>query len=78
MASLENRTGFFNIIFRFGGKKFTRSLETKKRDEAERRRANLEQTIRDVNSGRLQIPPESGHRDFCALGWPVDQSPRGA
>ena len=64
IASLENRTGYYNIIFRFGGRKFTRSLETKETDEAERRRANLEQTIRDVKSGRLQVPADAGIATF--------------
>ena len=55
MASLENRTGYINVVFRFGGQKFTRSLDTKE-GEAERRRANLEETIRLVTKGRLEIP----------------------
>lgn len=59
MASIENRTGYFNIVFWFGGKKFTRSLKTKNKSEAERRKDRLEETIRLVESGRLSIPPEA-------------------
>ena len=59
MASLENRTGFFNIVFRFRGRKFTRSLKTDDPGEAERRLANLEQTIRDVDSGRIELPSDA-------------------
>ncbi len=59
MASLENRTGYFNVVFRFGGKKYTRSLHTDDEKEANRLLANLEQTVRDVKSGRISLPPDA-------------------
>jgi len=59
MASLENRTGYFNVVFRFGGKKYTRSLSTDDEKEANRLLANLEQTVRDVKSGRISLPPDA-------------------
>ncbi|QDV48431.1 site-specific integrase [Gimesia fumaroli] len=59
MASLENRTGYFNVVFRFGGKKYTRSLHTDDESEANRLLANLEQTVRDVKSGRISLPPDA-------------------
>ena len=64
MASLENRTGYFNIVFRFGGRKFTRSLGTKVQREADARLERLEENIRLVESGRLSIPP---HADVAAF-----------
>tara|TARA_R110002111_G_scaffold164386_3_gene230583 strand:+ start:36011 stop:37264 length:1254 start_codon:yes stop_codon:yes gene_type:complete len=59
MASLENRTGYFNVVFRFGGKRYTRSLSTDDEKEANRLLANLEQTVRDVKSGRISLPPDA-------------------
>lgn len=59
MASLENRTGYFNVVFRFGGKKYTRSLHTDDEKEANRLLANLEQTVRDVKSGRISLPADA-------------------
>jgi len=59
MASLENRTGYFHVVFRFGGKKYTRSLQTDDEHEANRLIANLEQTIRDIKSGRITLPPDA-------------------
>ena len=59
MASLENRTGYFNVVFRFGGKKYTRSLHTDDENEAHRLLANLDQTVRDIKSGRISLPPHA-------------------
>jgi integrase len=56
MASLENRTGYWNVVFRFGGQKFNRSLKTKDEKEAEARKVRLEENLRLVESGRLHIP----------------------
>lgn len=64
MASLENRSGHYHVVFRFGGKKFTRSLETDNEREADRLRTNLEQTIRDVKSGRMVIPDDADIATF--------------
>lgn len=64
MASLENRTGTFNVVFRFGGKKFTRSLGTKKRREANARLTRLEENIRLVESGRMTIPDDADVATF--------------
>lgn len=75
MASLEQRTGNYNIVFRFGGRKFTRSLGTDDAREADRLRANLEQTIRDVKSGRLQIPTEADVPTFLLSDGKLTQIP---
>lgn len=56
MASLENRNGNYRAVFRFAGKKYARALGTDNEAEAARLIANLEQTIRDVNNGRMTIP----------------------
>jgi hypothetical protein len=56
MAGLEVRNGRYNIIVRFGGKRFVRSLRTDDEDEALGRKLRVEENIRLIESGRLQIP----------------------
>ncbi|QDT38407.1 tyrosine-type recombinase/integrase [Stratiformator vulcanicus] len=76
MASLENRTGYYNVVFRFGGRKFTRSLGTDDEREADRMRANLEQTIRDVKSGRLTVPEDAEIATFLLSDGKLTQAPK--
>jgi integrase len=73
MASLENRTGYFNIVFRFGGRKFTRSLGTRHRREAETRAERLEENIRLVESGRLTVPRDADIATFLLSDGKIDQ-----
>ena len=75
MASLENRTGYFNAVFRFGGKKYTRSLHTDEEQEAQRLLANLEQTIRDIKSGRITLPPDADIPTFLLSDGNLSNTP---
>ena len=60
MAWLQaDPSGNYHISFRFGGRKFKRSLGTKKEHEATARRVRLEENIRLVEGGRLDLPPEA-------------------
>jgi hypothetical protein len=60
MAWIEFRKGktkgAWRISFRLGNRRFNRSLRTDDRQEAETRQARLEENIRFVENGRLQIP----------------------
>ncbi len=56
MAGIELRDGRYNIILRFGGKRFVRSLKTSDEDVALARKLRVEENIQLVESGRLQIP----------------------
>ena len=56
MAGLECRNGNYNIIVRFGGRRFIRSLKTRDETEANTRKTRLEENIRLVESGRLIVP----------------------
>ena len=49
-------SGNYHISFRFGGAKFKRSLKTKSKREADARLHRLDENIRLVESGRLEIP----------------------
>lgn len=73
MASLENRTGYFNIVFRFGGRKFTRSLGTRVQREADARLERLEENIRLVECGRLPIPLDADVGAFLLSDGKINQ-----
>ena len=50
-------SGNFHISFRFGGRKFKRSLKTKEEKQAQLKKLRLEETISLVESGRIELPP---------------------
>ena len=50
------RKGSWRISFRLGDQRFNRSLKTDNKQEAEARQARVEENIRFVENGRLQIP----------------------
>ena len=52
-------SGDYHISFRFGGKKFKRSLRTKNKKRALTRQARLEDNIDLVKRGRLIIPNDA-------------------
>ena len=57
MAWLQkDPSGNFHISFRFGGKKFKRSLRTQNQKQATSRKLRLEETIQLINSGRVELP----------------------
>ena len=61
-----DRTGFYFVCFRFGKKRFKRSLKTKDKDEADDLTKDLERTLRDVERGRLAIPENADVVTFLA------------
>ena len=59
MAWLQtDPSGNYHVSFRFGGRKFKRSLKTKSEHQANSRLHRLEENIRLVESGRLELPTE--------------------
>jgi len=77
MASLEADAASerFRIRFRYGGESYKRSLKTTDRCEANAILGRVEETIRLLERGRLEIPPDadpgvfilSCERQVC--GW---------
>lgn len=57
MASLERRSGRYRIIFRYAGIKFHHALKTDDSREVESCLARLEENLRLVERGRLEVPP---------------------
>ena len=59
MAWLQtDPSGNYHISFRFGGRKFKRSLKTKSEHQANSRLHRLIENIRLVESGRLELPTD--------------------
>lgn len=76
MASLERRNGWFRITFRFGGRKFNRTLKTVSETEALGRLQRLEENARLVESGRLSIPPGADVACFLLSDGKLHERPR--
>jgi len=53
VASLENRTGYWNIIFYFGGQRYLRSLRTK--DEKEDDMSPCRHALLSINRSRVLL-----------------------
>ncbi len=56
MASIEQRGNTFRIVFRFGSRKFSRTLRTKDRKAADACLARLEDNLRRLELGLLEVP----------------------
>lgn len=76
MAWLQpDPSGNFHVSFRFGGGKFKRSLRTKSSREANARLSRLEETIRLVQSGRIEIPENADIPVFLLSDGKLDKKP---
>lgn len=64
MASVESRNGSYRVIFRYAGKKFSRSLETRHVTEARASLVRLEDNLRRLALGLLVCPAEA---DLCSF-----------
>lgn len=64
MASIEKRGHSYRIVFRFDGRKFTRSLKTSSERDATASLARLEDNLRRVELGTLSIPEGSDVATF--------------
>lgn len=66
MAWIEKRGEMYRINFRYGGRHFSRSLKTGDESKAEGLRLRVEETLSDLERGRLQLPPEADLAPFCS------------
>jgi len=76
MASLENRAGKYRVIFRLGGRKFSRSLKTRNEKEANASLARLEDSLRRVELGMLELPSGADPATFLLSDGRVNVRPR--
>ncbi len=69
MSSLQkDPSGNFHICFRFGGRRFKRSLKTKSEKKANVSLAKLDERLWMLESGHLEIPSDVGVADFLIVG----------
>lgn len=66
MAYLEidSTSGYYLIRFRYGGRPFKRSLKTQDHSEAEGVLGRVRETIRLLERGRLEMPPDADPGKF--------------
>ncbi|MCA9129178.1 MAG: hypothetical protein KDB22_18950 [Planctomycetales bacterium] len=77
MASIEQRGNSFRIVFRLNAQRFSRSLNTTSRRTAEAALARLEDNLRRVNIGTLEIPDSADPASFLLSdGKHAEQAPR--
>jgi integrase len=77
MAWLEQKkSGTFHLIFRLGDEKFRRSLKTKCSREASARHLRVEENLRLVDAGRLQIPDNADLVTFLLSDGKLNQQAR--
>lgn len=68
----EDPSGNFHVSFRFGGRKFKRSLRTSKAKEAKARLERLEENIRLVEAGRIEIAIDADIPTFLLSDGKLD------
>jgi integrase len=65
MASVQQRaSGLYLLSFRFQGRQFQRSLDTRSADEATRTRRAVEQRLKLLADGTLRLPPGAAASDL--------------
>jgi integrase len=76
MASLETRAGNYRIVFRVGGRKFSRTLKTVSEKEARGFLARLEDNLRRVELGTLILPENIDTPTYLLSDGHLDQRPK--
>ncbi|PHS12912.1 MAG: recombinase XerD [Blastopirellula sp.] len=75
MAGLEKRNGRYNIIIRFGGMRFVRSLGTTVKKEAEELKERVERRVRLVKTGDIELPVEADVATFLLSDGKLTSKP---
>src|SRR5260370_18884986 len=72
---LDETSGRYRIRFYFGGQEFKRSLKTKDRKVALGLQARIEETVRLLEQGRLEIPVGADPAAFILSDGKLNQKP---
>ena len=64
MASLELRADNYRVVFRYGGRKFSTTLNTINHREAQALRGGVEMTLLRLEQGLIDLPPGA---DICSF-----------
>ncbi len=76
MASLEKRPHGFRVVFMFRGEKHARSLQTKDPKQAKSTLARMEDTLRRIELGTLQVPDGADIATFLLSDGILAAKPR--
>jgi hypothetical protein len=76
MASLESHYGVFRIVFRFAGRKFSRSLKTGVERVALAKLARLEENLNRLEQGELMLPVGADLMTFLLSDGRREQPPK--
>ena len=76
MAGLELRNGRYKVIVRFGGKRFVRSLKTDKEKDAVTKKLRIEETLKLIESGRIELPRDVDFMTFLLSDGKLSSKPR--
>ncbi|HYV38219.1 MAG TPA: hypothetical protein VE988_21215, partial [Gemmataceae bacterium] len=75
MAWLEQRSGLYRVAFRHGGRKLHYSVGSDNRKEAQACMARLEENLRLVERGRLEVPPGADLAVFLVTDGKLNVKP---
>ena len=77
MASIQqDPSGNFHISFRFGGRRFKRSLKTKHERKASAAASHVEENIRLIEAGRMELPDDVDVPTFLMSDGKLQDKPR--
>jgi integrase len=73
--SLDAKSGYYRIVFWFGGRQYRRSLRVRDEGRAEAMRGRVEDTLSLIQTGRLSIPTDADPGTFIISDGKLDQKP---
>jgi integrase len=76
MAFLALEGGTYHIYFRYGGRQFHKSLKTPDEKAANAWKGQIEQTLHDLERGRLQLPANADLWEFIKTDGKREQRPQ--
>jgi site-specific recombinase XerD len=70
------KTGKARVFFRYGGRQFNKTIRVRDDNEARRVCALVEETIQDLERGKLTLPPDAEPAAFILSGGKVTSKPK--
>src|SRR5258708_22952455 len=74
-STYDPKTGKARVFFRYGGRQCNRMVKVKSERAAEALCETIDQTIADLERGRLTLPPDADVATFLISGGSVRLSP---
>jgi integrase len=71
---VDEKSGTYRILFRFGGKQYHKSLQTADEIKAKGLQASIDETLHDLKRGRLTLPSDADFWTFVFSGGQLTQA----